>query len=75
MLTGDLDAVVNTYPFFIYKEKHLLRAQIARITHSTTICPKGFYTISDKGEIETTEEAALPSFEELSSADGWGTLL
>jgi len=68
---GNLEANIYAYPFFEGKEKHLLRAQIARITHGTTICPKGLYNVNDKGDIEPLEEAAMPTFEELSAAEGW----
>ena len=44
MLTGELDAEVEAYPFFEAKEAYLIRAQIARITASTVIVPKGAYT-------------------------------
>ena len=43
ILTGNLDAPVNSYPFFSGKEEALLRAQIARITASTIIVPGGVY--------------------------------
>jgi hypothetical protein len=41
LLTGDLERPIFTNPFFFGKEKHYLRAQIARIIHATTIVPKG----------------------------------
>jgi len=51
--TGNLDAKVRGYPPFpggdAATEKNLLRAQIARISSSTAIAPKGFYT---KGSTE-----------------------
>ena len=43
VLTGDLNADVEAYPFFEGKESYLIRAQIARITASTVIVPKGIY--------------------------------
>ena len=43
MLTGNLDAPVNSYPFFAGKERALLRAQIARITASTVLAPQGVF--------------------------------
>ena len=39
--TGDLERSIITNPFFFGKEKHFLRAQISRISHTTTIIPKG----------------------------------
>lgn len=41
--TGDLDHVIVTNPFFFKKEAFYLRAQIARIQHSTTLVPKQIY--------------------------------
>lgn len=42
MLTGDLEADVLTMPWFPGKEKHFLRAQIARISASTCLAVEGF---------------------------------
>jgi radial spoke head protein 4A len=39
--TGNLNAEIDTCPPFPGKERHLLRAQLARITHATELCPKG----------------------------------
>lgn len=43
VLTGNLDAPVDGYPFFAGKERNYLRAQIARITASTVIVPGGVF--------------------------------
>ena len=40
MFTGDLETDIITSPIFDGKEKHLLKAQIVRIEHSTNIIPK-----------------------------------
>lgn len=45
LFTGDLERTIFTNPFFFGKEKHYLRAQIARISHSTTLCPKGLFRL------------------------------
>ncbi|XP_067617594.1 radial spoke head protein 6 homolog A [Eurosta solidaginis] len=67
-LTGDLEADIQSYPCFPGKEKHYLRALIARITAATYIAPMGFYRkmtkkekraydgIEDDGEEEEEEE-------------------
>lgn len=39
LLTGDLERDIITNPFFSGKEKNYLRAQIARISASTTLLP------------------------------------
>jgi len=43
LFSGDLEKTIFTNPFFFGKEKHYLRAQIARISHSTTLCPAGLW--------------------------------
>ena len=43
LLTGNLEANVVSYPFFGDKEAYLIRAQIARITASTVLVPKGVW--------------------------------
>jgi radial spoke head protein 4A len=41
--SGDLDALLPTYPVFPGREKHYLKAQLVRITHANLIVPKGMY--------------------------------
>lgn len=57
--SGDLDRRIITNPFFKEKERNLLRAQIARITASTTLLPKGVKKVIIEGEgdeaVETRE--------------------
>jgi len=43
MFTGNLERTIYTNPFFFGLEKNYLRAQIARISHSTTLCPVGLF--------------------------------
>jgi len=43
IFTGNPNAPVNQYPKFPGLEKHLLKAQIVRITHNCEIAPKGLY--------------------------------
>lgn len=43
VMTGNLNAPLNTNPPFPGKERHFLRSQIARISHNTTIAPAGLY--------------------------------
>ncbi|XP_011205397.1 radial spoke head protein 4 homolog A isoform X1 [Bactrocera dorsalis] len=49
-LTGDLEAEIQSYPCFPGKEKHYLRALIARITAGTYIAPHGYYRTMTKKE-------------------------
>ena len=44
--TGNLETEISVYPAL--KEKHYLRAQIARIAAGTVISPKGFYNCEDE---------------------------
>ncbi|XP_030245441.1 radial spoke head protein 4 homolog A [Drosophila navojoa] len=48
--TGDLESSIVSYPCFPGKEKHYLRAIIARITASTHIAPQGYYRRMTKKE-------------------------
>lgn len=48
ILTGNLNASLDTNPPFPGKERHFLRAQIARITHATTIIPKGLLELDEE---------------------------
>jgi radial spoke head protein 4/6 len=57
LLTGDLERSICTNPFFFGKEKHYLRAQIARISHSTTLCPKGLFRLQEESTKEIEENA------------------
>uniref|UniRef100_A0A7S2XZR7 Uncharacterized protein n=1 Tax=Fibrocapsa japonica TaxID=94617 RepID=A0A7S2XZR7_9STRA len=79
LLTGDLDAPVWSYPPFPGQEKHLLRAQIARITHSTCVSPTGFFEMDEDSEeplikladAETIAESFPRPLEELRITGGW----
>ena len=69
-LTGNLNARVDSCPPFPGKERHLLRATVARITHATELCPKGMYEIDEEtNEIKLTEEFAMP--EDIKSLESW----
>ncbi|KAL9653657.1 hypothetical protein ABK040_009134 [Willaertia magna] len=56
--TGNLKASVTSHPPLNLPEIYLLRAQIARISHSTTLAPLNFMTIpsGDEEEDDVTEE-------------------
>lgn len=57
IFTGNLNATIDSNPPFPGKERHFLRAQIARITHGTVLIPKGLYEIDEeKGEEKFTED-------------------
>lgn len=56
--TGDLDAPVAAHPPFPGVERHYLRAQIARITHSCTVAPRLMFSLTDPPAAEEEEEGA-----------------
>jgi len=71
--TGNLNSKIDCCPPFPGKERHLLRSQLARITHATDICPKGIFEIDEEtNEMKLAEEFAMPSTEELKSLEAWG---
>jgi radial spoke head protein 4A len=75
VLTGDLNATIDSNPPFPGKERHFLRAQIARIFAATQIAPKGLYEIDEEtNKMKLAEEFALPSTEELKSIEVWGNV-
>lgn len=73
VFTGNLNAQIDSCPPFPGKERHLLRAQLARITHATEICPKGIYEIDEESqEVKMAEEAPALGVEELKNLETWG---
>lgn len=75
LMTGNLGSPVHSTPWFPGKERHLLRAQIARITSTCTLCVKGWYEADEeagKNKIKQAEETdALFNHEELATQAGW----
>lgn len=73
--TGRLDAPVVSFPPFPGNEANYLRAQIARISAGTHVCPIGFYQFEEKEDVDeeggggrdTCEEN--PDFQPLSVAE------
>ena len=58
LLTGNLERDIITNPFFFGKEKNYLRAQIARISHSTNLVPTGVWNVNEeepRGELAEPE--------------------
>jgi len=48
MFSGNLNAGINSCPPFPGKERHLLRATLARIAQATQICYKDTYAIDEE---------------------------
>lgn len=76
ILTGKLDSPVLSMPWFPGKERHLLRAQIARISATCTLATKGWYEEDEEagaGKIRQAEDptGAFPGQEELASDAAW----
>ncbi|KAM7540528.1 hypothetical protein Aperf_G00000030575 [Anoplocephala perfoliata] len=57
--TGNLESQVSSNPPFPGKEKHLLRACIARISGATHISPADFYQLDDDEELIENPEFEL----------------
>ena len=75
VFTGNLNAEVDTNPHFSGKERHLLRATLARIFHATAITPKGLFAIDEEtNEVKFAEEFGFPKTEELKDIKTWANL-
>ncbi len=75
VMTGDLNATIDSNPPFPGKERHFLRAQLARIFAATLIAPKGLHEIDEEtGQMKFAEDFTLPSTEELKSLEVWGNV-
>lgn len=57
MFSGNLDAKIYTNPFYFGTEKIYLRSQIARITQSTNLVPKGLYRFQEENDREVEDNA------------------
>lgn len=69
---SDLEGKVAGHPPFPGLEKHFLRAQIARITSSTVVCPAGYFQANDEnGSIEPVDEPEIKSAQDLADLGSW----
>jgi Radial spokehead-like protein len=72
LLTGNLDASVQSFPPFPGQERHFLRAQISRIRHATCLCPKGLFALPEGAEEpEHNEEYSSLAVSEMSDPANW----
>ncbi|KRX05140.1 hypothetical protein PPERSA_06774 [Pseudocohnilembus persalinus] len=78
VFTGDLNRKVITNPHFEGLEQHLLKCQIVRISHTTSIIPAGLYKVNedeprelDNVQEELGEDFKYPEFEQLAKLNGW----
>lgn len=75
LMTGNLNADVDSNPRFPGKERHFLRAQLARIFAATTVGPKGQFEIDDEtNQMKFSEEFTMPSTQELNSLESWSNI-
>lgn len=75
IFSGDLNAIVDSNPTFCGKERHLLRATLARIFHATAIVPKGLFTLDEEtNEVKFGEDFVFPKTEELRDIKVWGNV-
>lgn len=77
LMTGDLNSAVLSMPWFPGKERHLLRAQIARISATCTLAAAGWYEADEEAgpdkikEVEGTAEEKIPAQDALATDAGW----
>jgi hypothetical protein len=76
ILTGNLEAPVLSMPWFPGKERHFLRAQIARISATCTLATAGWYEPDEDagaGKIKEAEGAleSFPGPDVLATEAGW----
>jgi radial spoke head protein 4A len=72
VFTGNLNSSIISNPPFPYRERHLLRAQLARIQHATEICPKGMFEVDEEtNEVKLAEETPDMSTEAMKSLENW----
>jgi radial spoke head protein 4A len=77
ILTGDLNALVITQPYFPGKEMHLLRSMIADISANTILAPAGKFRkvaeAEDPRQVEEDPEVpfVVPLSKSLVSLDAW----
>ena len=75
IFTGDLNAEIDCNPQFEGKERHLLRATLARIFAATAVVPTKMFTIDDEtNEMKFDEEFVMPDTEALKALTEWGNL-
>ena len=70
---GNLNLPVQSSPPFPGKEKHLLKAQIVRITHNCEIVPRGLMAALEDNpdEVELAEDFKMSEFAELANLENW----
>lgn len=80
LLTGDLKAEVSKLPRFDGCEENYLRAQIARISAGTKLCPNGYYNPPEGEEegrivLEKAEDFEAPDPASLAEKENWAHMV
>ena len=74
LFSGDLNAKILSYPVFPGQEKHYLKAQLVRISHSTILIPAGLRRPAEDEnaeELDFEDEAKYPPFETINNLENW----
>jgi len=74
LVLGDLNHNINSNPKFDGNEKDYIRAQIARISYSTTIYPDGIYEKEEENQgvqLKEEENREIKSTQELNNTESW----
>ncbi|WIA22916.1 hypothetical protein OEZ86_009852 [Tetradesmus obliquus] len=71
LLTGRLSSAVSSYPVFPGNEANFLRAQIARISCTTVVCPAGLFVVNEEGGLENAEEYSQLPAREMGTTANW----
>lgn len=72
LFTGDPETQLTTNPWFPGKEKHLLRAQIARITAASVLSVEGFYKIDEDTNMQVEDpDFQFPAAEDMMAQGKW----
>lgn len=72
VLSGNLNASIDSCPPFPGKERNLLRAQLSRIQHTCEIVPKGIFEVDEETKaLKYGEEAPDTSGDYFKSLENW----
>ena len=75
VFSGDLNATIDCNPGFDGKERHLLRATLARIFAATAIVPTKLFTFDDEtNDMKFDQDFVMPDTETLKNLTEWGNL-
>jgi len=76
VMTGELNNSIQSNPPFPGKERHFLRAQLARIYAATHLSPKGYFSQDEEtGAMKEGDEGfEFPPTEELNNLENWANV-